>query len=41
MISCLNFADRFDITLPPEITAYRERVSARPTSHAALKANNP
>lgn len=41
MISCLNFADRFDITLPPEITAYRERVSARPAYQAALEANNP
>ena len=41
MISCLNFSDRFDFTLPAEITAYRERVSARPAYQAALKANNP
>ena len=41
MISCLNFSDRFDFILPAEITAYRERVSARPTYQAALKANNP
>ena len=41
MISCLNFSDRFDFTLPAEITAYRERVSARPPYQAALKATTP
>ena len=41
MISCLNFSDRYDVTLPPEIAAYRARITARPTYLAALEANNP
>ena len=41
MLSCLNFSDRYDIALPAEVAAYRERVSARPAYQAALEANNP
>ena len=41
MLSCLNFSNRYDIALPAEVAAYRERVSARPAYQAALEANNP
>ena len=41
MLSCLNFADRYDIALPAEVASSRERVSARPAYQAALEANNP
>ncbi len=34
----LRWADRFEITLPPKIAAYRARVGARPKVMAALEA---
>lgn len=41
MMSCLNWAVRYELDLPDAFRAYRERVAARPTYTAAIDANTP
>lgn len=41
MATCLIWADRLDIAVPPALRTYFERVTSRPAFTAALAANDP
>ncbi len=41
MMSCLDWAIAYHITLPPDWQLYRDMVAQRPTYHRAMLANDP
>jgi glutathione S-transferase len=41
MMTCLRWAVSYDVPLPAEIDAYRERVAALPSYQTAIKVNTP
>ena len=41
MMSCVDWAIRYEVSVPSEFLAYRERIAERPSYGKALAANQP